>query len=420
MGQSRLLNGWGAFNLQRRGGFGLWTVGSGLWTVDSGIRTVELEQGLPNGLSDEAAHFGFAMESYFAFGGMDVHVHGSRSDFEKETADRVAPFHQGGVIAFEQGEVESAIFHGAAVDERVLVLAGGPGDSWGADETPKAEEGRGGRAGGRGERGEGGGLRSLPRSAGLVCSFIGRRQFGGEVQWQELLLGTVEGAQTFAQSGQAGGKVGPSFESGKLPDRAAVFPEGESDLREGEGGQRQIMLDVGRLGLLGAQELSAGGQVKKKLAHLDGRARGAACRFDLKDFAAVDDDLGGLGGIAFALAGRESETTDAGDAGERLATKAHGGDGGEVFGALDFARGMTLEAEQRIVAAHARAIVHDANEAASACLDFHGDAGGLSIQGIFDQFLDDAGRPLDDFARRDLIGDLLGQKANAVHGPGKR
>src|SRR5438093_11218799 len=123
MRQSRLLNGWRALNLQRLAGFGRplaiyrsWTLDSGLWTLDSGLRTVEFEQGLANRLGDQAAHLGFAMKSHFPFGGMYVHVHCRRSDFQKETADRVTSFHQGGVITLEQGKVESAIFHGAAVD----------------------------------------------------------------------------------------------------------------------------------------------------------------------------------------------------------------------------------------------------------------------------------------------------------------
>ena len=78
---------------------------------------VEFEQRFPDGLRRELAHFAFAMEFNFAFRGMDVDVHGGGIDFEKQTADGVASFHQGGVITFEEREIEAAIFNGATVHE---------------------------------------------------------------------------------------------------------------------------------------------------------------------------------------------------------------------------------------------------------------------------------------------------------------
>ena len=50
-------------------------------------------------------------------------------DFQEQAADRVAPLHQGGVVAFEQGEVQPTVLHGAAVDEQVLVFASGARDT---------------------------------------------------------------------------------------------------------------------------------------------------------------------------------------------------------------------------------------------------------------------------------------------------
>jgi hypothetical protein len=45
----------------------------------------------------------------------------------------------------------------------------------------------------------------------------------------------------------------------------------------------------------------------------------------------------------------------------------------KILGALDFAGGVAFEAEQRVVAAHAEAVVGHADEAASAGADFDGD-----------------------------------------------
>ena len=75
---------------------------------------------------------------------------------------------------------------------------------------------------------------------------------------------------------------------------------------------------------------------------------------------------------------------------------------------MDLAGGVAFQAEQGIIAAHARAVVHDANEAAAAGLDFNGDARGVGVERVFDQFLDYAGRPLNDLAGGDLVGDLFG------------
>ena len=74
-------------------------------------------------LGDQFPDFKFAVEFHLALGRMNIHVHAGGINFQKQAADRVAAFHQRGVIAFEQRVVESAIFDGAAVDEQVLALA---------------------------------------------------------------------------------------------------------------------------------------------------------------------------------------------------------------------------------------------------------------------------------------------------------
>ena len=76
---------------------------------------------------------------------------------------------------------------------------------------------------------------------------------------------------------------------------------------------------------------------------------------------------------------------------------------------------MAFEAEQRVVAAHAEAVVSDADEAASAGADFDGDFFGVRIEGVFDEFLDDARGAFDHFAGGDLVGDLFGEKMDSVH-----
>jgi hypothetical protein len=373
---------------------------------------VKCEQCFVDGLGHEFADLGLAVEFYFALGGVDVHVHGGGIEFEEQATDRVAALHQRGVVAFEQGVIDAAVLHRAAVDEHVLVLAGGARDAGRADETPDAELRFGigdwgfqiGRPGGQG------GFKTL----GVVGrGIVGDR--GGKVHLDQFHV-TQEGAQALTDGGEPSGSIAADRLRGQLPDGAGVFQEGERHVRVRQRGEGEVMLDVRCLGLLGAEEFAAGGQVEEKLPHLDARAGGAAGGLDLGDLAATDEDPGALGGIAFAFAGGEREPAHAGDAGQRLAAKAHGGNGRQVLGLPDLAGGVALQREQRVVAAHAQTVVRHADEAASAGLDLHGDARGLGVEGILDEFLDDAGGTFDDLTRRDLVGDVVGQEFDAVHG----
>ena len=351
---------------------------------------METQERLANRLSQQLAHGPFPMEFHFPLGRVDIHVHLRGIDFQEQAADRIAVFHQGRVIAFEQGKVDAAILHGAAVDEDVLLGPAGAGNAGRAQQTPHAQRMR---------RREGGGR---VRAGGFIA---GGGQIAGEIHGQKLLFAAGQGPPAFAQGGQAVVLA----DAGQLPDQARVFDKFHGHFRKGERGQRQVVLDVGGLGFVGAEEFAAGGQVEKQLADFDGRAGGAAAGLDGDDFAAVDQDLGAVGGGAVALARGEGETADAGDAGEGLAAKAQGADGVQILGALNFAGGVAFQAEQGVVPAHAQAVIGHADEAAAAGVDFHGQARGTGVEGILDQFLDDAGGPFHHFARGDLVGDLLRQ-----------
>ncbi len=140
------------------------------------------------------------------------------------------------------------------------------------------------------------------------------------------------------------------------------------------------MLHMGRLGFLRAHELAPRGQIEKQRADFHARARRAAGRFDFDNLSAVDDDLRAFGRTVRALARREDEAADAGDAGQRFAAKPHCHDGGQVFGFSDFARRVPFEAEQGVVAAHAEAVVNHPHQTAPARLNFHRDARGLRVE----------------------------------------
>ena len=59
----------------------------------------------------------------------------------------------------------------------------------------------------------------------------------------------------------------------------------------------------------------------------------------------------------------------------------------------------------RVVARHAAAVVAHANRLAATVLDLDVDRGGSRVERVLDQLFDDGRRTLDDFTRRDLIGD---------------
>ncbi len=370
---------------------------------------MKTEQSFANGLGHQAAHLAFLVELHFALGGVDVDVHGGGIDFEEEAADRETALHQGGVVAFEQGEIQAAIFHGAAVHEEMLIFTRGTRNTRRTDETPDAEEGRGWRI-------EDGGW-FVQRGGGRIGIFddIGFAHFHRVVNGEEFLFAAVDGTHAFAEGSKARRGVRAGIHGGELPDDAAILGQRERDFGIRQRGEREVMMDVRELGFFAAEEFAAGGEVEEKLADLDARAGRTAGGFDLENFAAGDDDLRGFGRSVIALARGENEAAHAGDAWQRFAAKAHRGNRAEVFGALNFAGGVAFEAEQGVIAAHAEAVVRDADQASAASLDFHGDARGAGVEGILDEFLNHAGGAFDHFASGDLVGDLFRQEANAVH-----
>ena len=96
---------------------------------------------------------------------------------------------------------------------------------------------------------------------------------------------------------------------------------------------------------------------------------------------------------------------DAADRGQRLAAKAERADAKEIVGLAQLAGGVAGEGERQIVGVDAAAVVHDANQFGAALFEVDVDARRAGVQAIFEQFLDDAGRPLDDLAGGDLGDD---------------
>ena len=76
---------------------------------------------------------------------------------------------------------------------------------------------------------------------------------------------------------------------------------------------------------------------------------------------------------------------------------------------------MALEGEHGIVAAHAVVVVGDADELASACLNFDADAGRARVERVFEQLFDYRRGTVDDLSSRNLVCDLVGEYADTAH-----
>ncbi len=76
---------------------------------------------------------------------------------------------------------------------------------------------------------------------------------------------------------------------------------------------------------------------------------------------------------------------------------------------------MALEREPSVFRAHPLAIVLHPDEALAALLDQNLNPARAGVDGVFDELLDDRCWPLDDFTRRNLIGEIGRQKVDVAH-----
>ena len=198
-----------------------------------------------------------------------------------------------------------------------------------------------------------------------------------------------------------------------LQQRAPAAGEREAHLRIAERHLGDEPRDLRRFGGVGLEELAPRRQVVEEIFDLDRRALGHARLALRRDGAAVDADLGAGGAAARARAQREVRHRR--DARQRLAAEPERPNRGEILRAGDLARRMTLDRQPRILRLHALAVVLDADRLLAAELDRDRDAARAGVERVLDQLLDDRGRPLDDFAGRDLVGELQRQAVDAPH-----
>ena len=170
---------------------------------------------------------------------------------------------------------------------------------------------------------------------------------------------------------------------------------------------------VAELGLLRTHELAAGGSVEEEVADSDRGALRQAGVFDAEEIAAGDFKRGA--DLIFRGAGFETEAGDGGNGRQGFTAEAERDDGKEIVRAAELGGGMTLEGQQGVIAAHAVAVIDDADELAASGFDLDANARGACVERVFEKLLDDGGRALDDLSGGNLIRNLVRKNANPAH-----
>ena len=196
--------------------------------------------------------------------------------------------------------------------------------------------------------------------------------------------------------------VGEAGHRRVVEEGARPAPQPKPDLGVGEGELRQGTRDVPGLGSVRLQELAPGRDVVEEVAHLDAGAFGKPDLHHPRPVPAVDADLDAARRAAGART--QPEVRHRGDARQRLAPEAEGGDSVEIAKAADLAGGVALDGQLRVGGGHALAVVLDANQALAAQLQGHRHPAGARVEGVLDELLDRRGGALHHLPGRDLVG----------------
>ena len=111
----------------------------------------------------------------------------------------------------------------------------------------------------------------------------------------------------------------------------------------------------------------------------------------------------------------QADLGDTADGGQGFAAEAKGVDVAEIPDLVQFAGGVAGEGQGQIVGVDATAVIDDLDEVAAAVPHFDVEACAASINGVLQQFFDDAGGSFDDLAGGDLINERVRQRLNACH-----
>jgi hypothetical protein len=194
--------------------------------------------------------------------------------------------------------------------------------------------------------------------------------------------------------------------------------ERESDFGVTQRELRHHLRHLCRFGRVGFQKLSSRGKVVEEVGHLDECAFGPAGFDDRLGRTPIDANLCTAGTSPQPRA--QTKVRNRGDAWQRLAPEPECSDRCQVVGPANLAGGMTFETQPGILRVHAGPIVLHADQFLAAVLDCDVHALSAGIDGVLNQFLDDRGRPLDDLAGRNLVGEIVSKTRDARHGGGSQ
>ena len=312
-----------------------------------------------------------APEPHLGLGRVNVHVDVVVGQLQVEDGGGETPLHEQRVVCLQQGVGQQLVAHEAMVDERDHV-------------TGVAE-----------------GLRRLAREP------VAPEMFPGQRERHEVAAGVAEHLPHAVPQPWGGGIV-------REPLAAVMEPEVHRGMR-----QRRAVHDVAHvldLGAGGLHELEPGRDMVEQVPHLDGgprrTARGRGTSLPAVLHAVPAPELLGSR-TRHHLHGRHR-----GDAGQRLAAKAHGGDARQVRLAANLAGGMALEGQGNVLPGHALAVVADPDEGRAVALHQHRDLACAGIEGVVHQLLDHRRRPLHHLAGGDAVDERVGQHGDLHGTPG--
>ena len=188
----------------------------------------------------------------------------------------------------------------------------------------------------------------------------------------------------------------------------AVVGQRDRDRRVGERVPRHHPVDVAELRRRLLEVFPAGRHVVEEVRHLDGGAGRTARRLDGGHLAALDDEFGAVFvPRRLARACRDGHPRDRADSVQRLPAKAERPDTAlEVVDIADLTGGVFLDRAPGLRFGHPDTVVTDADPLGPAGLDSHLHPGGVGVERVLDELLDDAGGPLDHLAGRDPLDGL--------------
>jgi len=198
---------------------------------------------------------------------------------------------------------------------------------------------------------------------------------------------------------------------GEIEERALVRGEVECHPGVGQGQGGRDLVDGTGLGAHRLQEACPGGRVEEEVSYVDGGSTTACDVRHVRDPSAHDVERRSR--LVLTVPRIQAHTRDGCDGRDRLTPKTERSYARQILRRRDLARGVAVQAEERILSAHPDSIVGDADPALAPSLDPDLHPGRACVQSVLDELLDDGSGPLDRLSRSDLVGDGVRQHVDS-------